>query len=129
MTLSQNLTRILLSSGMTLAILVGAANAALAKDVTVIGRADPDVLTERVGYRDLDLTTQSNVRTLRTRVRGAVARVCQPIQSARLAHWGCISFARSGAEPQILSAIERANAIASTGSSALMPVTIVITAP
>lgn len=128
MNAQETLLKMSLASVMTIALLVGVASAAIAKPVTVTGYLpDPDVLTERVSYADLNLVSADGVRTLGSRVRGAVGRVCAPLQGGlNLAHLECKRFALNGAQPQIELAITRAQEIAANGTSSIAPVAIAI---
>jgi UrcA family protein len=128
MAFQETIIRMSVASGITMALLVGVASAALAKPVTVIGeRLHEDQLSERVSYADLNLASAEGVKTLTWRVSGAVQRVCAPLQGgANLAHLQCRSFAMNGAKPQIELAITRAQEIAANGTSSIAPVAIVI---
>jgi UrcA family protein len=122
----ENLVRMSLASGITLALLIGVATAAAARDVTIIReRANPDVMTERVNFADLNLASRSDLRTLKVRVNGAVHRVCLP-SNAYSTYDGCRYEAWSDARPQIARAVKRAKQIAATGTSTILPVAIVI---
>lgn len=119
-----------LATGAALALFVASAPAD-AKEVTVLGQIPADQLTERVSYADLDLATSYGVEKLTFRVRGAVNRVCAPLdQRATFSEHGeCRSYAWSGARPQMQQAVARAQQIASTGTSAIAPVAILIAVP
>ena len=119
-----------LVAGAAVALFVASSAPAAAKEVTVLGQLPVDQLTERVSYADLDLATSYGVETLTYRVRGAVNRVCSPLdQRVTFAEHGeCRSFAWNGARPQMQQAVARAQQIASTGSSAIAPVAILIVA-
>ena len=119
-----------LIAGAALALLAASSAPAWAKEVTVLGQIPEDQLSERVSYADLDLATPAGVETLTYRVRGAVKRVCQPLdqRSTFAEHGECRSFAWTGAQPQMSQAIARAQQIASTGTSTIAPVAIMIVA-
>ena len=93
-----------LVSGAALALFVASAPAP-AKEVTVLGQLPVDQLTERVSYSDLDLATPYGME-----------------------YGTCRSFAWTGARPQMQQAMARAQQIASTGTSAIAPVAIMIVA-
>jgi UrcA family protein len=85
-----------------------------AKDVTVSSSPVP---IEVVTYRDLDLTQPASVRTLRSRIIGAVERVCnehyRPVDNRV-----CTATAWSNVKPAIDRAIatagERAESVSQT---------------
>jgi UrcA family protein len=87
---------------------------ALARDgnapLTVTGpRADaPDTI--RVSYRDLNLTSATDVSVLRARVKQATRRVCGELYGGAFLNqeWACRDIAQNIAEPQIVAAIKRA---------------------
>lgn len=98
---------------------------------TVYGqRIDPDAPTRFVSYRDLNLATLAGEKTLNGRVRGAVRDVCSEAVPSSEFHivFSCKSSAWSGARPQIARAVMRAREIASTGTSAILPVAITLSA-
>lgn len=126
MAVQETIIRMSVASGITMALLVGVASAALSKPVTVIGeRLHEDQLSERVSYADLNLASKEGVKSLTYRVSGAVRRVCAPLNQS-IAHSECRSFAWKGAQPQIELAIGRAQEIAAYGTSSIAPVAIVI---
>jgi UrcA family protein len=129
MAVQETIIRMSVASGVTLALLVGVASAALAKPVTVIAdRLHEDQLSERVSYADLNLASAEGVKTLTWRVSGAVRRVCAPLEHSLkpIQHSQCTSFALKGAQPQMERAIVRAQEIAANGTSSIAPVAIVI---
>lgn len=98
---------------------------------TVYGqRIDPEVPRRLVSYRDLNLATLAGEKTLNTRVRGAVKDVCAESVPSGEFHivYSCRGYAWRGARPQIARAVMRARELASTGTSAIMPVTITLSA-
>jgi len=129
MVLRDSFTRLAVSCGITLALLVGMGAAAKAQEVTVIKRVSPeDTLTQRVTYADLNLASAAGERTLVRRVGSAVGAVCSPhtyVIDGKI----CRTFAWNGAQPQIDRAVARATQIATNGTSSIPPVAIVIAAP
>jgi len=120
-----------LAAGMALALTLGMSGTASAKDVTVRAAPPEGALSERVRYADLDLASSLGVEALSTRVGGAVTRVCSPLdqRSTFSEHGACKSFAWNGARPQMERAIARARELASTGTTAIAPVAILIAVP
>jgi len=120
-----------LTAGMVLALTLGLNTPASARDVTVIAGPPEGALSEHVRYADLDLASPVGVELLGMRVGGAVSRVCSPLdqRSTFSEHGACKSFARNGARPQMERAIARARELASTGTTAIAPVAILIAAP
>jgi UrcA family protein len=121
-----------IATAAALALSAAPSSPASAKEVTVLRQLpDEDQLTQRVSYADLDLASASDVQRLTFRVRGAVSRVCAPLdQRGTFAkHSDCTTYAWHGARPQMDRAIARAQQIASTGTSAIAPVAILIAAP
>jgi UrcA family protein len=94
---------------------------------TVTGPRITDGLSERVSYRDLNLANVRDAKRLVRRVGFAVSHVCSYDDRALIPDLvECRSYAWEGAKPQIALAIQRAKQIASTGFSAIAPVTIVV---
>lgn len=120
-----------LTAGMVLALTLGLSGNASAKDVTVFAGPPEEALSEHVRYADLDLASPAGVERLGMRVAGAVTRVCSPLdqRSTFSEHGVCKSFAWNGATPQMEQAIARARDLASTGTTAIAPVAILIAAP
>lgn len=121
-----------LSAGLAVALLSGLGSVASAEEVTVIGQQpEPDSLTEVVSYADLNLASAYGATTLDRRVRGAVGRVCEPLDMRESfnEHGYCRSFALNGARPQMDRAILRAQQLAANGTTSIAPVAIVIAAP
>lgn len=130
MTMNRKLFGSAICSGLAVAVLLGTATEASARDIKVVAQRQGDIQTERVSYADLDLTSDRGVRKLNARVDGAVSRVCfafDYIDSDTKAN--CRSFAMDGAKPQIELATRRAHELASTGFSAIAPVAIRIALP
>lgn len=121
------------ATGAAFAVIAGAAEAARAEPaqapITVIaGRSGENGMTALVSYRDLNLTMAHDARILNRRVGGATRKVCAPDdrQVGDNSYSECVSFAWSGARPQIALAVQRAREIAATGSSAIPLVAISI---
>lgn len=123
---------LLLGATLALATAAGAVPPGAQAPVQVIGqRIADDQLTERVGYRDLNLASASGQKALTSRVRSAVGTVCSPLDGTNLRtrQQHCRSFAWHGAKPQMARAIERAQQLAATGSTSLPQVAIAVRAP
>ena len=103
------------------------------KPVVVTGpESDENVVRRYVGYRDLNLATSVGETILVKRVRVAVRDVCDeaigaPSHDSELMN--CRGESWRGAKPQIDRAVLRARQIASSGWSAIAPVTIKISVP
>ena len=97
---------------------------------TVYGRFDPDVPRRLVSYRDLNLASLAGEKMLNRRVGGAVKIVCSESVPGGdfYQELSCHKHAWGGARPQIALAVMRAREIASTGSSAILPVAITLSA-
>lgn len=70
-----------------------------------------DTTEEKVYYSDLDLTSEAGQETLDQRIRGAVKRVCGPIEPSAagyLSHSACKKAAFTSARGQMKVAIARA---------------------
>jgi UrcA family protein len=130
MALRENLVKLSLASGIAIALIVGMGAAATAKEVTVIKEVPPEeqVAAERVPYADLNLASAAGERTLVTRVRGAIRRVCGPHMDTH-PYINCRGYAWRDAKPQIERAVARAHELASSGTSSIPPVAIVIVTP
>lgn len=117
------------AAGTTLAIVVGAAGAAVAQPatepVTVIGQREDEGLSVRVSYRDLNLASMQGERTLNRRVGGAAQFVCEG-HYEMIAQSSCISYAWKGARPQIALAVQRARELALNGTTSIPLVAISI---
>jgi UrcA family protein len=120
-----------LAAAFAVALTFGASGSASAKDVTVVSSSPEDSLSERVSYADLDLASTAGVKVLASRVRLAVRHVCAPVaeRTTYVQFNDCRSFAWGGARPQMDRAIERATQLASTGTTSIAPVAILIAAP
>ena len=118
------------AAGATVVVIGGAATAALAQQAPistiVVDRAEERGNHMMVSYRDLNLTMASHERILNRRVGGAAKTVCRTddFKVGERAQGKCVSFAWSGARPQIALAVQRARDIASTGSSSIPLVAI-----
>ena len=124
----QNALKLCAAGGVAFALLAGTAFAGPGKEIRVTAQVDPDVRTQRVSYKDLNLVMASDQKVLNGRVGRAVRWVCEPMDLS-VAFRACRSEAWSGARPQIALAIERAREIAATGTSSIPPVTIVLAFP
>jgi len=120
-----------LTTGLALVLSVVTSGVAVAKDVTVVAPPPEGSLSERVRYADLDLASPEGVDLLSMRISGAVSRVCSPFdqKSTFSEHGACKSFAWNGARPQMDRAVARARELASTGTTAIAPVAILIAVP
>ena len=130
MTMNRRLCASAIGSSLAVAVLIGTASEASARDVKVVAHRPGDIQTERVSYADLDLTSVRGARKLNARVEGAVSRVCfafDYIDSDTKAN--CRSYAWNGAKPQIELATRRANELAKNGFSTIAPVAIRIVLP
>ena len=135
MSAMQNALKLCAAGGVAFARLAGTAFAAPqknGKEIRVTAPVDPDTRTQRVSYKDLNLTLASHQRTLNGRVGRAVTWVCEPMDNEagysrdfRM----CKSGAWGSARPQIALAIQRAHEIAATGTSTIPPVAIVLAFP
>lgn len=102
-----------------LALAAAGAGAASARPVTVVAQTDPEVLTARISYGDINLATAAGAALLEQRVGGAVRSVCAPLEQTRqeIALSSCHRTAWTGARPQMERALQRARELASRGSS------------
>jgi UrcA family protein len=96
-----------------------AGSAASAQPVTIVGEI---TRTERVGYADLDLTTDAGVHRLQDRVRFAASKLCieSGVQSlpAKIAGKQCFNAAYADALDQVANVVEaRRASLAALGSS------------
>ena len=120
------------AAGTALALMVGAAGAAIAAPqrtavATVVGERLEDGLSTRVSYADLNLASARDERILNRRVAGAARDVCDPHLSYGPRDFGgCMSYAWRGAKPQIALAVKRAHEIARNGTSSIPAVAISI---
>ncbi|HET9810871.1 MAG TPA: UrcA family protein [Sphingomicrobium sp.] len=112
-----------IASATTAALIFAAASAANAREI-VVARHLGKVFTERVAYADLDLASRGGVRMLNARVSGAVGRVCLSADSVIRAN--CANYAWKDARPQINGAIKRAQQLAATGATSVVPVALSI---
>lgn len=79
-----------------------------------------DTIEEKVYYSDLDLTSEAGQDTLDRRIRGAVKRVCGPIEPSAvgyLAHSACKKAAFASARSQMRVAVARAGERKAIGTS------------
>jgi UrcA family protein len=127
------LYRLCAATGVTVAIMVGAATAAVAQQVTVIGpRQFEQVRHVRIQYADLDLTAAAGYKQLMNRVGWAARRACNPGSFRTLLtpgeYVGCFDGALTEARPQVDRAVDRARQLSATGTSAIPAVAISFTA-
>lgn len=122
----------MLIAGLTVAAIASPVNAKPA--TAVVYAPDPNRITKRVGYADLNLASEAGAKSLDRRVGSAVSSVCEEtvgfgIGTDQFAFHSCKSYAWSGARPQIANAVQRAREIASTGHSSIAAAAITITLP
>jgi len=72
---------------------------------------DPDVLTTKVRYSDLDLSTDSGMRTLHQRLAAAAARVCPAPSSRDLAAYSAAQACRAQAVKRAASTISESRLV------------------
>lgn len=117
------------AAGTTLALMVGAAGAAVAQPqserVTIVGQRIEPGMSVRVSYRDLNLASIPGERTLNRRVGRAADFVCRGHYDF-LEQTSCESYAWNGARPQIALAVKRARELAMTGTTSIPLVAIAI---
>jgi UrcA family protein len=109
------------------------AQPALAKNQPVVVVANPDIVTRRISYADLNLASVSGERTLKHRVSGAISGLCSEATGGQdgyyvtgLARMKCNKTAWGQARPQIANGVQRARDIALTGTSTIAAVAITI---
>ena len=109
---------------------------ALAKDGPVVVVANPDLVTRRVTYADLNLASLPGEAALNRRVGNAVNCLCveatggeHNIYGFNVADRNCRTSAWTQARPQISRAIHRARDLASTGTSTIAATAIAIALP
>ena len=91
--------------------------------------ANPDIVTRRISYADLNLASSPGEVTLDRRVGGAIGSLClESTGGSDLYGVGhlCRNSAWSQARPQITQAVHRARDIASTGTSTIAAAAITI---
>jgi len=124
--------RLAAASGVTVAILTGAATAAQAQKAPVTVYAPADIHTARVGYADLNLADEVGQSILKARVSEAASKVCGVfLYQPRLSiedRSTCVAGAVAGARPQVARAMERARQIAANGFTTLPAVAIRVSA-
>lgn len=135
-TQSNSVLKLCVAGAITAVLMLGTASVAIARPahnkITVVApTVDPDALTTRVSYADLNLASVAGEKILNRRVGSAVHTVCAPMDNAlfRFEHSACTSIAWNGARPQMSLAVARAREIAATGSSTIAAVAITISAP
>ena len=109
---------------------------ALAKDGPVVVVANPDLVTRRVTYADLNLASLPGEAALNRRVGNAVNSLCveatggeHNIYGFNVADRNCRTSAWTQARPQISRAIHRARDFAATGTSTIAAVGISLVIP
>jgi UrcA family protein len=113
------------------------ATSSLARGPIVITGPSPDELvTRRVSYADLDLTSTVGEKALVSRVRTAVKSLCvdatrfsDGMINHRFDEVACFASARRQTTPQIATAVQRARDIALNGTSNLDATAIAISLP
>lgn len=106
--------RLAVRSGVLVAVAMVTAPALLAQDTVVEGKAQrSDVVEQRVGYSDLDLTNHQNQLILVSRVKKAVNKVCDIVYSGYSPlmkfESGCMQTVYRNTKPQIAMAIANAD--------------------
>ncbi|MES2781860.1 MAG: UrcA family protein [Pseudomonadota bacterium] len=109
-----NTVRLAVRSGALMAVAMVTAPALLAQDTVVEGKAQrSDVVEQRVGYSDLDLTNHQNQLILVSRVKKAVNKVCDILYSGHSPlmkfESGCMQTVYRNTKPQIALAIANAD--------------------
>lgn len=106
---------------------------ATAKDSPVLVTAPTELVVRHVSYADLDLALPAGVTTLNDRVNFAIGDVCTEANLGDSGSFGfkagmmrCSNHAWNDARPQIARAVQRAEDIASTGSSQIAAAAITI---
>jgi UrcA family protein len=106
---------------------------AIAKDSPVLVTAPTELVVRHVSYADLDLGLPAGVTALNQRVNFAIGDVCAEANLGDSGSFGfkagmmrCSNHAWDDARPQIARAVQRAEDIASTGSSQLAAAAITI---
>jgi len=114
----------LLAAGTLAVALAGfaAATPAVGKEPAVVVVANPDLLTRRITYADLNLASLPGQASLNRRVAYAVSSLCHeatdgPRSLYSLANRLCGESAWKQARPQISAAVDRAGDLALTGTS------------
>ena len=106
---------------------------ALAQQQPVLVVSDPDIVTRRISYADLNLASSPGQSTLNRRVGGAILSLCRDITRAGGSDFGradrkCRADAWGQARPQMANAVQRARDIAFQGTSpvAVSAITLII---
>lgn len=99
-------------SGLKISVLSLVAIGALCGSSSALARAPEQMLSERVRYIGLDLTTREGLALLDRRIERAAQRVCEPVQAFTLGEKAavrtCVAKARRDAAVQRDQAIARA---------------------
>jgi UrcA family protein len=95
---------------------------------TVTAIDDPDMITRRIAFADLNLASMQGEKMLNRRVGSAAISLCRDMLPAADYLWssGCQDKVRSGARPQIESAVMRARQIAQVGHSSIAATAITL---
>jgi UrcA family protein len=93
--------------------------------------ADPDIVTRRISYTDLNLASAAGERTLNRRVGNGIDSLCLEATGDDGRYWSpnymlCRSSAWRQARPQMANARQRARDIALTGTSTIAAAAITI---
>jgi UrcA family protein len=119
------------SVAITGAGMIAMAPEALAKEqtATVTAINDPDVITRRISYADLNLASLQGETTLNRRVGAAVGSLCYEMFPGAPSFWNnrCRNTVLNDARPQMESAVMRAREIAKLGRSSLAATAITLT--
>lgn len=104
--------------------------------VVVTAPAPSDMVRRHISYADLNLASPAGERTLNRRVAGAVSGLCLEATGGADGSFTmgieirrCTNSAWEQARPQISQAVQRANEIASTGTSTFAATAITIAIP
>ena len=125
------------SAGVAVAIAVGGVTAlappASGKSGPVVVTAKVDIVARHISYLDLNLASEPGQLTLSRRVGGAIGSLCTEATGGYdgnfktgIASRECRTSAWNQARPQMARAVQRANEIASTGSSTIAAAGIAI---
>jgi UrcA family protein len=102
-----------------------------ARPIVVVAHAE-DYVTRHISYADLNLAVPPGERTLNRRVGLAVTQVCDETvggRSTTFTYRDCVVGAWRVGRPQIALAVQRAQEIATTGTSSIAAVAITIGVP
>ena len=118
----------------TVTVLAASPAVARSKPVVVTAQRTSDLPTQRVSFADLNLAAAQDQKALDRRVGAAVKQVCvasghtiEQNLKARASFAGCSDSAWNEARPQIVAAIDRAQALALNGNGAVAVGSLAIT--